>query len=232
MIPEKFNMRRLIYGIFFVVLTVVATVASAAQTPAEVRVLIMGDSLSAAYNMPIEQGWVSLLQQRATQAYPGTRVINASVSGETAENAVRRLPALIKQHTPDVIVIELGANDGFRGFKLEQIRKSLQTLIDLAQAAGAEIVLTGIQLHPNYGAKFNQRFLDSYRQLAQQNKTHLVPLIIKGIGDNPLKMQADGTHPTAAAQLEVLENMWPAIKAAIESVKAGANQTAEAGRLG
>jgi acyl-CoA thioesterase-1 len=184
----------------------------------ELTVLILGDSLSAAYNMPLERGWVNLLQQRVAKTYQGTRIVNASVTGETAGNAVRRLPALIEEHAPDVIVIELGGNDGLRGFQLANIRQSLQALIDLAKGAGAEAVLTGIHLNPNYGPKFNQLFFDMYRELAVENQVHRVPFILEGIGDDPDKMQEDAVHPTAEAQPEVLENMWPAIEQAIQAV--------------
>ncbi|HEY3486583.1 MAG TPA: arylesterase [Gammaproteobacteria bacterium] len=200
--------------LFFVVALCGMPMANAAT-----KILVLGDSLSAAYNIPLERGWVVLLQQRLSRTYPGTEVINASISGETAANAVRRLPALLVRHTPDVLVIELGGNDGLRGFKLAQIRQSLQSLIDMGKGAGTEIVLAGMQLHPNYGPKFNQQFRELYRQLAVLNKIHLVPLMLQNIGDSLQKMQADATHPTAEAQPEVLENMWPAIEQAIKSVK-------------
>jgi acyl-CoA thioesterase I len=206
-------MRQRFYRAFFLILALAAAPVTAA---ADVKVLILGDSLSSAYNMPVERGWVSLLQRRAAEKYPGTEIVNASISGETAANAVHRLPALLERHAPDVLVIELGGNDGLRGIKLPQIRRSLQNLIETARATGAQIVLAGIHLHPNFGAKFNEQFRDVYRQLAEQNKVHLVPLILDGIGDDPQKMQDDMTHPTAEAQPEVLENMWPAIEQAIQ----------------
>lgn len=218
-------MHRLIYRIFLVIVLsgVLPGLSAAAGTTDRLTVLVLGDSLSAAYNMPLEQGWVSLLQKRVAKRYPETRIVNASVTGETAENAVRRLPALIEQYAPDVIVIELGGNDGLRGFDLANIRESLQTLIDLSKAAGAEVVLTGVRLNPNYGPRFNQLFFDMYRQLAEENQVYRVPFILEGIGDHPEKMQDDATHATSAAQPEVLDNMWPvieeAIKAALEKQK-------------
>ena len=208
-------MRRPISRIFFFILCLTFSSLAAAEA-AGVKVLILGDSLSSAYNMPVERGWVALLQRRAAEHYPGTQIINASISGETAANGVHRLPALLERHAPDVLVIELGGNDGLRGLKLQQIRRSLQGLIDMGKSAGAEIVLAGIHLHANYGAKFNQQFLGIYRELAAQNKIHLVPLMLQGIGDDPKKMQDDMTHPTVAAQPEVLENMWPMIETAIK----------------
>lgn len=218
-------MRVLLYRILFFTVALAASPLVTAQTG--VKVLILGDSLSSAYNIPVERGWVSLLQRRASEKYPGTQVVNASISGETAANAVHRLPGLLKRHAPDVLVIELGGNDGLRGIKLPQIRRSLQSLIDTGKAAGAEIVLAGIQLHANYGAKFNQQLLDIYRQLATENEVHLVPLILQGIGDDPKKMQADMTHPTAEAQPEVLEIMWPTIERAIKEAAGKKTSLAE-----
>ena len=192
----------------------------AAGAGSDLKVLILGDSLSAAFNMPLEQGWVNLLQQRLAKSYPDCNVLNASISGETAANAVNRLPQLITQYRPDVVVIELGGNDGLRGFKLSQIETNLQRLIDIAKQAGAEVVLTGIQLNPNYGPQYNAGFRELFVKLAKKNATGLVPFILAGIGDDPGKMQADGIHPTAAAQPQVLDNMWPYIEAAIKARRA------------
>lgn len=208
-------MRQSFYRIFFIIFLLAALQPVTAGT-AGVKVLILGDSLSSAYNMPVERGWVSLLQRRVAEKYPGAQIVNASISGETAANAVHRLPALLERHTPQVLVIELGGNDALRGLKLPQIRRSLQSLIDTGRAAGTGIVLVGIHLHANYGPKFNRQFLDMYRELAERNEVRLVPLILKGIGDDPEKMQVDMTHPTAEAQPEVLENMWPTIEQAMK----------------
>jgi acyl-CoA thioesterase-1 len=192
--------------------------ASPVWSDMPVKVLVLGDSISAAYNIPVERGWVTLLQQRVDKQYPGTQIINASISGETSANAVNRLPALIKQHAPNVIVIELGGNDGLRGYALPQIRQSLQTLIDASKAAGAEVVLAGIHLNPNYGPKFNTLFVNMFRELREGNRIHWIPFILEGIGDNPDKMQGDAVHPTADAQAELLDNMWPEIEAAIKAI--------------
>lgn len=208
-------MRQRFYRAFFLILAL-AVLPPATAAPTGVKVLILGDSLSSAYNIPVERGWVALMQRRVEEKYPGTQVVNASISGETAANTVHRLPALLERHTPDVLVIELGGNDALRGLKLPQIRSTLQSLVDMGRAAGAKIVLAGIHLHPNYGPKFNRQFLDMYRELAERNEVHLVPLILKGVGDDPAKMQSDMTHPTAEAQPEVLENMWPAIEQAMK----------------
>lgn len=197
----------------FLVLLITLPPASFAASGA--KVLILGDSLSAAYNIPLEQGWVSLLQERVNKSYPGTKIINASISGETAANAVNRLPRLLVEHEPEVVVIELGGNDGLRGFQLSQIEQNLQKLIDICRQADAGVILTGIQLNPNYGARFNDLFTAMYTRLAEKNKTGLVPFILEGIGDKPDLMQADAIHPTAEAQKQVLDNMWPEIEAAL-----------------
>lgn len=209
-------MRRLLYRIIVILLVMIPGWSEATSA---VKILILGDSLSAAYNMPLEQGWVSLLQRRIDKIRPGMNVINASISGETAANAVNRLPRLMAEYDPDLVVIELGGNDGMRGFKLQQIERNLQQLIDIARRNDAGVVITGIQLHPNYGPRYNDLFMRMFTKLAKKNKTGPVPFILDGIGDHPAKMQEDGIHPSTGAQPEVLDNMWPAIEAALKTLK-------------
>ncbi|MBN1379571.1 MAG: arylesterase [Gammaproteobacteria bacterium] len=205
--------------IYRVLLILVIGLPAGVLAHSTAKILILGDSLSAAYNMPLEQGWVSLLQDRVEKTMPGAKVINASISGETAANAVNRLPQLIIEHRPDVIVIELGGNDGLRGFKLSEIEQNLQRLIDISNQAGASVVLTGLYLNPNYGPRFNTQFNQIFSKLAKRNGTGLVPFILEGIGDDPGKMQTDAIHPTADAQPQILENMWPHIRNAIIAIK-------------
>jgi acyl-CoA thioesterase-1 len=183
------------------------------------KLLVLGDSLSASYNIPLASGWVPLLEQRLQQQYPEIEVINASISGETTGNALKRLPELLKRHQPAIIVIELGGNDGLRGFKLSHIKKNLEQMIQLSQQQGAIVVLTGIHVPPNYGPAYAQVFNRAYQELAKKYDTEFVPFILEGVGTNPDLMQADGVHPTAEAQPKLLENMWPAIKNAIVRVK-------------
>ncbi|MCO7225403.1 arylesterase [Pleionea sp. CnH1-48] len=180
--------------------------------------IILGDSLSASYNIPLESGWVHLLESRLNKDYPDIKVLNTSISGEVTGNALKRLPAILEQNKPAVVVIELGGNDGLRGFPLKQVKANLENMIKLSQAAGAKVVLTGIHLPPNYGPAYTQIFSNAYQQLATQYKTEFVPFILQDVGDNPELMQADGIHPTAEAQPIVLKNMWPAIEKAINKI--------------
>ncbi len=183
------------------------------------KLLIMGDSLSASYNIPLESGWVPLLEKRLEKQHPHIDIINASISGETTGNALKRLPDLLTRHQPSIVVIELGGNDGLRGFKLPHIKNNLERMIQLSQDQGAVVVLTGIFVPPNYGPAYAQVFNRAYTELAGKYKTEFVPFILEGVGTNPNLMQADGVHPTAEAQPMLLENMWPAIKNAIERLK-------------
>jgi acyl-CoA thioesterase-1 len=183
------------------------------------KLLILGDSLSASYNIPLESGWVALLKQRLQEQFPGLEVVNASISGETTGNALKRLPDLLSRHQPAIVVIELGGNDGLRGFQLKQIKANLERMIQLSQQQGAIVVLTGIYIPPNYGPGYAQVFNRTYQQLASKYQTEFVPFILEGVATNPDLMQADGIHPTAEAQPILLDNMWPSIKNAIEQLK-------------
>lgn len=171
-------------------------------------VLVFGDSLSAAYGLRREDGWVYLLQQQL----PGHDFINASISGETTGNGLVRLPSLLEQHKPDVLVIELGANDGLRGFPLSTVRDNLQAMIDLGRAAGCRILLLGIQIPPNYGPRYARQFADIFPQLAEKNRIDVVPFFLQAIAGDSVHFQADTIHPTAAAQPKILATVRPAIE--------------------
>lgn len=171
-------------------------------------VLVFGDSLSAAYGLRREDGWVYLLQQQL----PGHDFINASISGETTGNGLARLPSLLEQHKPDVLVIELGANDGLRGFPLSTVRDNLQAMIDLGRAAGCRILLLGIQIPPNYGPRYARQFADIFPQLAEKNRIDVVPFFLQAIAGDSVHFQADTIHPTAAAQPKILATVRPAIE--------------------
>lgn len=172
-------------------------------------VLVVGDSLSAAHNIPAESGWVNLLQQRVKQRRPAAPVINASISGETSAGALTRLPALLDKHRPAVVVIELGGNDALRGLNPAQLRGNLEKMIVASQKAGAKVLLLGIDVPPNYGPAYRQRLKQVYAGLASQYKVPLLPFLLEGVALQPGWMQADGLHPTAAAQPRVLDNVWP-----------------------
>jgi acyl-CoA thioesterase I len=175
-------------------------------------ILVVGDSLSAGYGVSVEATWVALLQKRlAAQGY-GHRVVNASVSGETTGGARVRLPRALELHAPAVVVLELGGNDGLRGLPVRQVRENFRFMIERAQAAGAQVVLVGMRMPPNYGAAYADQFHALYGELARQYDTPLVGFFLEGVALDDKLMQADGIHPTAAAQPRLLENLWPALQ--------------------
>jgi acyl-CoA thioesterase-1 len=171
-------------------------------------VLVFGDSLSAAYGLRKEDGWVYLLQQQM----PEHTFINASISGETSGNGLARLPAHLQQNKPDVLVIELGANDGLRGFPVATLRDNLQAMIDLGKQAGCRILLLGMQIPPNYGPRYAKQFSATYVQLAEKNDIALVPFFLQAIAGDPAHFQADHLHPTAAVQPQILATVRPALE--------------------
>lgn len=175
-------------------------------------ILVFGDSLSAAYGLRQEDGWVHLLQQQM----PEHTFINASISGETSGNGLARLPAYLQQHKPDVLVIELGANDGLRGFPVVMLRNNLQAMIDMGKKAGCRILLLGMQIPPNYGTRYAKQFSDTYVQLAEKNATALVPFLLQTIASDPAHFQADHLHPTAAVQPQILATVKPALEPLLE----------------
>lgn len=179
--------------------------------------LVVGDSLSAAYNMPEEAGWVALLEDRlrSEMATP-PKVINAAISGETTAGGLSRLPPLLAEHEPGLVVIALGGNDGLRGLPPAQIRDNLARMIALSGEAGAKVVLVGIDIPPNYGAAYRQRFRAVFEELAEANGLPLLPFFLEGVALEEGMMQADGIHPTVEAQPRLLENLWPLLAAALD----------------
>ena len=175
-------------------------------------VLVLGDSLSAEYGIKRGAGWVALLEQRLNEKRIDAKVVNASISGETTSGGRSRLPVLLKEHTPDVVVIELGGNDGLRGLPLKAAEDNLRAMIRAAQQAGARVLLVGMQIPPNYGRAYADRFTSMYEKLARENKAVLVSFLLKGVAETPELFQADRIHPTAEAQPIMLENIWPALK--------------------
>jgi acyl-CoA thioesterase-1 len=182
-------------------------------TPAFARTLmVFGDSLSAAYNLSPEQGWVSLLAKRVARLDPSWHVVNASISGETTAGGLRRLSEDLKRHKPAIVVIELGANDALRGQPVAGIRSNLEQMIRLARQARAEPVLVGIMIPPNYGIDYAAEFRALYGDLAARLGVALVPFLLEGIADDPALFQADQLHPTARAQPRIVDNVWPAVE--------------------
>lgn len=171
-------------------------------------VLVMGDSLSAAYGLSAPQGWVALTAQRVQQQKPGWRVVNASISGETTAGGASRVAAELKRHAPDVIVIELGANDGLRGLPLAQSRANLDKMITTAQGAGARVLLIGMQIPPNFGRDYTQGFQAMFKTLAQTHKTAFLPFLLEPIASDRANFQDDNLHPVAAAQPKLRDHVW------------------------
>ena len=171
--------------------------------------LIVGDSISAGWGVELEQGWVSLLQQRLAEREMAAAVVNASVSGETSSGGLARLPALLEAHQPDLLMIELGGNDGLRGTPLATMQQNLSQMIELGQAAGADVLLLGMRIPPNYGPRCTQGFEQVFVDLAAQYRVPLMPFFLEGVAGDPALMQDDGIHPRAEAQSQLLENAWP-----------------------
>ncbi|HMZ10245.1 MAG TPA: arylesterase [Plasticicumulans sp.] len=180
--------------------------------PGSPVILVLGDSLSAAYGMPIERGWVALLAARYAAAAPTPpRIVNASISGETTRGGLERLPALLAAHRPELVVLELGANDGLRGLPVADLEANLARMIELSQQAGARVLLLGMRIPPNYGPRYTERFHASYAGLAARYDVPLVPFFLDGVAGDPALVQDDGLHPRAEAQPRMLENIWPAL---------------------
>lgn len=171
--------------------------------------LVLGDSLSAAYGIPADQGWVHLLEQELKQRQWADRVINASISGETSSGGLQRLPRLLSDYKPDLVVLELGANDGLRGTPLGIMEQNLRQIVELSRQSGADVMLVGIRIPPNYGPQYTQRFYSIYTDLAKEYQLPLVPFLLERVALKPQFMQSDGLHPTAAAQPILLQTVWP-----------------------
>jgi acyl-CoA thioesterase I len=180
-------------------------------------ILVFGDSLSAAYGIRPEQGWVTLLAQRLqTQGY-GYQVVNASVSGETSSGGLERLPRALKLHAPAIVILELGANDGLRGLPVSAMRDNLARMVQLLQGAQARVLLVGIRIPPNYGPRYTDEFARVYPELARQFHLPLVPFLLQKVALDPSLMQEDGLHPNADAEPIVLDTLWPYLKPLIDN---------------
>jgi acyl-CoA thioesterase I len=178
-------------------------------------IVVLGDSLSAEYGLKRGSGWVALLEQQLASSAKKTKVVNASISGDTTSGGRSRLPALLKLHKPQVLVIELGGNDALRGLPLNMTQANLQAMTATAQATGAKVLILGMQVPPNYGQDYGQRFADVFVQVAKQQKAALVPFFLKDVADLPdayRLFQSDHIHPTEAAHPVLLANVWPVLR--------------------
>ena len=201
------------------VLAFVLWIGSSVATAATRPVLVLGDSLSAAHHIAVESGWVHLLETRLQQSKNPRPVVNASISGETTSGGLARLPALLAENTPALVIVELGANDGLRGLPIAGIRDNLTRIIRDCQTAGASVVLLGIELPINYGPQYRDGLRAMYRDLAGEFNLPLVPFLLDGVALDPDLMQDDGLHPKAEGEPKVLDNVWPVLEPALAKIR-------------
>ena len=183
-----------------------------AEGAAPRTVVVLGDSLSAGYGLEIQQSWVTLLSRRLASEGYVYKVVNASVSGETTQGGLSRLPRVLELHKPDIVIIELGGNDGLRGLPLATSRENLRRSIELARGAKARVLLVGMMIPPNYGKRYGEEFREMYTSLAASYSLALVPFLLDRVALEPGLMQADGIHANAKGQPQMLENVWPKLK--------------------
>ncbi|UTD55631.1 arylesterase [Halomonas sp. MS1] len=199
-------------GLLALIVIFSAPALNADQRP---TLLVMGDSLSAAYGIEQEMGWVTLLAERLEDE---ADVINASISGETTSGGAQRLASIIGQQQPDIVLLELGGNDGLRGLPPTQMRSNLASMIEQSQQAGADVLLLGIDIPPNYGQAYRDAFTGVFHSLADEYDVSLVPFLLEDVALNEQLMQDDGIHPTAAAQPIILDNVWPALEPLLNNI--------------
>jgi acyl-CoA thioesterase-1 len=178
--------------------------------------LVLGDSISAEYGLPRDSGWVSLLQSRLSDDKLPVSVVNASISGETTAGGLTRLPGLLQQHKPAVLIIELGGNDGLRGLSLAATQSNLREMIKSADRIGARVLLLGMRVPPNYGPDYSKRFAAMYQGLARERNVKLVPFLFAGLEDTERFFQQDRIHPNQRAQTVMLDNVWPSLRSLLK----------------
>jgi acyl-CoA thioesterase-1 len=201
-----------------VILSVLIGGQHALAADAQHTLLVLGDSISAAYGMDLEQGWVTLMDRRLAAERSGWQVVNASISGDTTDGGLRRLPQLLESHQPAMVLIELGGNDGLRGFPIQRMRDNLSAMVQQAQARGAQVALLSMAIPPNFGKRYTDLFTASFGHIAESTGATLVPFILDGIATYSQLMQADGIHPTAAAQPMIVDNVYPWLEPLIEDI--------------
>lgn len=192
--------------------TLIFTNVAMADSASKPVILVFGDSLSAAYGIPKEQGWVNLMAQRVKDNQLPHEVANASVSGETTAGGLSRLPAALKQFKPSIVVLELGANDGLRGLPTDAMKNNLEKMIQASKQANAQVVLLGMLIPPNYGPKYTNGFKAAFLDLSEKYKTPFIPFFLDGVSGHSDLVLEDGLHPNVNAQRKILENVWPTLK--------------------
>jgi acyl-CoA thioesterase-1 len=198
---------------FFVLLILVAGFPANADSPAIPAILVFGDSISAGYGLAhVEQGWVGMLRAKLKDEGYGYQVVNASVTGETTAGGLARLPRALVLHHPGVVILELGGNDGLRALPIDQMRSNLGKMVDLSVDSGAQVLLLGMRIPPNYGREFTEKFFAVFADVARDKKTPLVPFLLNDIALSPNLMQADGVHPNELGQPKLLDNVWPRLR--------------------
>ena len=200
-------MKSKIFGLAATLIFAFSLVANGAENGMR-SLLIYGDSLSAAYGMAEDDGWVALLELKIQQEDRPYRVVNGSVSGETSTGGLERLPSMLRSHNPDIVVLELGGNDGLRGLPLHLLKNNLKKMIALIRESGAKTLLSGIQIPPNYGPRYATPFYELFYQIAEEDGVAFIPFLIDGIPQHPELMQDDGIHPQPEAHPIILENVW------------------------
>ncbi|WP_455209950.1 arylesterase [Kaarinaea lacus] len=212
------DIRLISHGLFLsVVVCLFFSFSSAAASETENKfhpptIVVFGDSLSSAFGIDQNEGWVHLLQQRLSTRYYLANVINASISGETTQGGLSRIAQVLDSHQPDIVLLELGGNDGLQGLPLSLMKDNLERIIQIIQSKNTKILLVGIHLPPNYGKFYTQQFHQTYVELAQKHDLSFVPFLLEGVATNLELMQDDGIHPKANAQKQILDNVWPHLK--------------------
>lgn len=194
-------------SVVFIIVLVNSPLIFAAQESARV-ILVIGDSISAAYGINPKSGWVSLLADKITQQKKPYQVINASISGDTSSNGLNRIKSLLIKYQPAIVIIELGGNDGLRGLSLKSMKKNLQQMIKVSQQYKTKVLLAGMKIPPNYGRRYTDAFYNVYQHVSRDAGISLIPFLLDGIGDNRELMQPDGIHPTESAQPKIMQTVW------------------------
>lgn len=175
-------------------------------------ILVVGDSLSSGYGFNLSEGWVSLLEKRLKDTGFPHRIVNASISGDTSRGGLARLPGALQRYQPDIVILELGGNDGLRALPLQTLEENLAAMIELCRQTGAQVVLAEMRIPPNYGPRYTEKFQAVYGDLASRYRVTLIPFLLEGVAGNPTLMQDDGIHPRAEAQPRIVDNVWPVLE--------------------